>query len=55
MSRQGCRGSKALEQVSDQLSDSENPPLYLESMTFEQWLLVAVPFLTGGFALAGSR
>jgi len=28
--------------------------LYLESMTFEQWLLLAVPFLTGGFALAGS-
>lgn len=23
-------------------------------MTFEQWLLVAVPILTGGFALAGS-
>ena len=28
--------------------------LYLESMTVEQWLLVAVPILTGGFALAGS-
>jgi hypothetical protein len=28
--------------------------LYLWSMTSEQWLLIVVPVLTGGFALAGS-